>query len=308
MTPSEIAAGQIVDGPGIALDHVAHFVPDMGTAETVLERLGFTLTPFSEQQVKGADGRPAPAGTANRCIMLERGYIEILTTTGETENAGRLKQAMARHVGLHLIAFGVADAEARHRAMATDGFAPQPLVRLERDIGTETGVGRARFTVARPAAGAMPEGRIQFLTHHTPELLWQPRWVRHVNRAVALTDVVIAVADLTEARARFARYLGVAPASLGAEGALYQTRRGRLTLLSAAGFARAMPAIPAPSLPFIAAVGIECADLAAARRCLVASGLPTADRQDALVVAGPPALGGGFAFLSPGAKPPWLGP
>ena len=304
---TDVAAAQIVEGPGIALDHVAHFVPDMGAAETVLERLGFTLTPFSEQQMKGPDGQPAPAGTANRCIMLRRGYIEILTTTGESENAARLKQAMARHVGLHLVAFGVADAEARHRAMAEAGFAPQPLVRLERDIGTETGVGRARFSVARPGAGAMPEGRIQFLTHHTPELLWQTRWLDHPNRAVALTDVVIAVADLGEARARFARYLGVPERTLGADGALYETRRGRLTLLGAAGLARALPAIHAPSLPFIAAIGIESADLAATRRCLVAAGLPTADRQDVLVVAGPPALGGGVAFLASDARPPWLG-
>ncbi len=121
---TDVAAAQIVEGPGIALDHVAHFVPDMGAAETVLERLGFTLTPFSEQQMKGPDGQPAPAGTANRCIMLRRGYIEILTTTGESENAARLKQAMARHVGLHLVAFGVADARLglRWQLRFLDGF------------------------------------------------------------------------------------------------------------------------------------------------------------------------------------------
>ena len=34
-------------GPGaVFLDHVAHFVPDMGTATAALERCGFGLTPF----------------------------------------------------------------------------------------------------------------------------------------------------------------------------------------------------------------------------------------------------------------------
>ena len=74
--------------PGeLYLDHVAHFVPDLAAAGGLAESLGFAVTPESAHRAQGA-----PAGTSNRCIMLERGYIEILAPT----LAGWFKERSAR--------------------------------------------------------------------------------------------------------------------------------------------------------------------------------------------------------------------
>ena len=63
--------------PGeLYLDHVAHFVPDLAAAARLLESLGFAPTPESAHRAQGA-----PAGTSNRCLMFEDGYIEILAPT-----------------------------------------------------------------------------------------------------------------------------------------------------------------------------------------------------------------------------------
>src|ERR1041384_6546438 len=71
--------------PGeLYLDHIAHFVPDLGAAARVAELLGFKVTPESAHRAQGA-----PAGTSNRTIMLEEGYIEILAPTLETPHAQR---------------------------------------------------------------------------------------------------------------------------------------------------------------------------------------------------------------------------
>ena len=77
------AAGELV------LDHVGHFVPDLDAAGELLAKLGFFATPVSHHQ---ANGRPA--GTANRCVMLPEGYLEILAPTLDTPNAARARSYM----------------------------------------------------------------------------------------------------------------------------------------------------------------------------------------------------------------------
>ena len=55
-------------------------MPHVEGASAALEQLGFTLTPFSPQSHRLEPGGPlVPAGTANRCVMLERGYLEFVT-------------------------------------------------------------------------------------------------------------------------------------------------------------------------------------------------------------------------------------
>ncbi|MCC7273237.1 MAG: VOC family protein, partial [Alphaproteobacteria bacterium] len=240
MTPAEIAAvaAAQVPGPGATvIDHLAHWVPDEGAASARLEALGFTLAPLSHQVTRAApDAPPVSAGTANRTIMLREGYIEILTTTGDTPNARTLRQGMARYVGVHLIAFGLADPEATASRLAAAGFAPLPVVRLEREIETESGTaGHVRFRVLRVAPEAMPEGRIQFCKHLTPENMWQGRWLDHANGALGLASILVAVPDPAETAARFGRFLG-RDARLRSDGAREWTfERGTLVVTDAAG-------------------------------------------------------------------------
>ena len=63
----------------LAVDHVAHWVPDRAAAFDELVRLGFAPTPFSEQFTRAdPQAPPVSAGTGNHCAMLERGYLEFL--------------------------------------------------------------------------------------------------------------------------------------------------------------------------------------------------------------------------------------
>ena len=99
-----------------------------------LTRLGFRMTPYAEHMTPARPGAPpAPAGSANRCIMLERGYLEILTPTGETPVGRELSAGIDRYVGVHLLAFSAHDAERERGRLAAAGFAQQPLVDLRRD-------------------------------------------------------------------------------------------------------------------------------------------------------------------------------
>ncbi|MGZ5147318.1 MAG: VOC family protein, partial [Burkholderiales bacterium] len=48
-TLGSAASSQVPAAGSLNIDHVSHFVPDMDEASAALERLGFTLTPFSAQ-------------------------------------------------------------------------------------------------------------------------------------------------------------------------------------------------------------------------------------------------------------------
>src|SRR5436189_163043 len=82
-------------------------------------------------------------------------------------------------------AFSSADAAAEHRRLAETGFATLPLVDMRRPVATDSGSEDARFTIARIAHGSMPEGRVQFLTHHTEPLVWRDGLLDHPNGAQA---------------------------------------------------------------------------------------------------------------------------
>src|SRR5262249_56154437 len=122
------------------------------------------------------------------------------------------------------------------------------------------GEGMGGCTLGGLEQGQMPEGRIQILTHRTEAMVWQPRWLSHPNDAVALTSVIIAVGDLKDAAQRFARFTGreAAPSPLGQ---MIELDRGRVQLLTPEAFARKLPDVPIPSLPFIGAYGIRVASL-----------------------------------------------
>jgi hypothetical protein len=286
------AAGQLV------LDHMGHFVPHADAASAALEKLGFMLTPFSEQSHRPEPGGPlTPAGTGNRCVMLQGGYLEFLTPTGDTPVANQLRASIKRYVGPHLIAFGTGAPEADHERLRKGGFSPLEPVALQREIGTGTGRETARFTVVRVAPDTMPEGRIQFCHQRTPELLWQERWLHHTNRVTALGGVILRVADAQEAAQRFARYTGLL-AQLNGSVWRITTARGYLVFVDRFTLHRRLGIVP-PSLPWIAGCVLKTADINATGEYLRGSGIPVhvlGSRR--LLVVLPPELGG-IAIFEP---------
>lgn len=215
----------------ISLDHSGHFVADADAARVALEELGFAVTPLSAQvQPDPVTGESQLTGTGNICVMLPKGYIEVLVHTADTPIGREFLAALDHRAGLHLAAFGVADAAMRHAELELVGLDMRPLVHFSRDVETETGVENAAFTVARLAAGVMPEGRVQILTHHNEAAMWQPRWTTHANGAQSLQAIVLSAPDPAEAAARFSRFLD-RPAETHGAGLRIPLDRGALEIL-----------------------------------------------------------------------------
>lgn len=296
-------------GPGeLFIDHIAFFVDRMEGAADALAQLGFTATPLAPQSNAPADSGPAvPVGLANRCVMLERGYLEVLAIHRETDNPllAQHRAALARHTGLHLLAFSTDDTVALHGRLRANGFETLEPVALRRNIETETGEEELRFRVQRIAAGQMPEGRVQALEHLTPDALWQKRWMTHANGARALTDLLLLDDTPAEAARRYGRFTGGTALERGSA-FLLTTDRGRLTIANTGWITERLPDAPLPPAPGFAACALE-ADMAQAHDCLEGNGLASTIVNDhGLWLAAPPALGGILAFADGPAGVPWL--
>jgi hypothetical protein len=296
---------QLPLGEEIFLDHVGHFVRDPSAAADALRRLGFFPTRVSVQVNPDPAGGETPTGTGNITAMFHRGYVEALFKTADTPLGRELESAIAHYPGVHLAAFSVSDAAAAHRRLKASGFRVRPLVAMSRPVTTAAGPDVAAFTVARVESGEMAEGRIQILTHRTEQTVWQPRWLDHPNGAWALTDLLVATADVDEAAQRFSRFLG-RPALATHWGHAIKLDRGCVQLVAPATLNEIAAGIEAPSLPFIALYAVAVKSLNILEQHLQHGGAKFRRRPESISARFPDELGtGAWLFVEQPMALPW---
>ena len=274
-----------------SLDHVAVVSAHPEMLFGTYERLGFHLTPLSMHHgAVNAGEDPIPWGTGNRCAMLRSGYLELLAIIDPTRYCGIFPSLLERYAGLHIIAFGCQDALAEEKRLIDTGVATDGVVTLQRDLETDDGMKRARFSLLRPARSEAAEGRINFIQHHTPDYLWQPSLLDHPNRAVALREVVVCVDDPGEAAERYGRILGISPVRTGRAQQL-DMAQGSLVLVSPGDLPTTVPADVPPFVPFIAAFSVATDAPDVTRRHLETGEIPFERENGNLVVPAGEACG-----------------
>lgn len=283
-------------GPGeVFLDHVGWYVPDLDDVERVFGGLGFPLTPKSLHGDRDPkSGEFIPQGSANRLAMLENGYLEFLTDVEGTDTAvsRHMRERMAQYIGVHLTAFTVNDASAAAVQLEAKGIPLQPTVNLRRTVEASDGSeAEAAFTVIRAGFDVFPEGRIQTLTHHTPEHVWQPRFISSDNGIVGLTEAIFAVDDPEDSARRLAEFTD-RPAQATDHGAAILLDRGRLRFIRPGDMQEALGIGGTPGAPATAAVGLFSRDLAQTRDYFQSKDIPLAvETADRLVIEPAHALG-----------------
>lgn len=296
---------QLPEGDEIFLDHVGFFVEDIETINAALQRLGFIVTPVNTHYNADADGNLTKSGTANRLCTFKLGYFEVLGTVADTPLADQLKAALYRYRGLHLVAFTHTNLDVQRNRLLEAGFDMQPTVRLRRSIQTPEGEKTVRASVLRTKPGVMAEGRVQMLTHETPELIWLPGYSQHPNAADALTDLLIVSEDASKKAKRYARFTNRSvTAGKGAD--TVSLARGRLTFATPKAAEVILPALKVPALPYIAAVGIRSTDLNQTRNVLRERGITPLTESDTAICVGPKdGVGAYIVFHSPNVESIW---
>jgi hypothetical protein len=258
----------------VALDHVGVVTRDLAALAAQYQHLGFTLTPLARQ----TDGR-----IGNRCAMLHRSYLELLAVVDPNAGSATLDRFLARYAGIHILAFAIDDPQVVLARLRRAEVEAPSIAHSERPIDDLDPAGAyARFELIQ--LPDQPEGRINLVHHLTPEVLWQERFLRHANNAVALDDVVLAVAEPAETAARFSRLVGcvVIPDPVG--GFALDLAHGRVRLR--------LPGEDAPTVPCIVGASVRTSDgNAAIARLLMERGIQHRSRDNALIVDA--AAGGG---------------
>jgi hypothetical protein len=272
-------------GTSSGLDHIGVCSRDAAALWEAYERLGFTLTPVARQS-RGEE----PLGTANRCAMLRRGYMELLAIVNPALPDNGLGAMLDRFAGAHILALGMQDAEGNLARLRRAGLAIPGISPLSRPV--EPGGPVARFE--RLPLPDAPEGRVQLVRHLTPEAIWQERWMGHPNGATELRAAILVSDRPAESAARLSRLSGLALEPDPAGGfALPLPDGARVRILAPEAAAAILPGVEAPALPAVMGMVLGVADPAATRACLASE--PLVEVPGGVMV--PPERAGGCALV-----------
>ena len=275
MTPSTISS------PITGIDHTLVAVRDLEAARAAYARLGFTPTPR---------GSHTTWDTANYCLMLEQGYIELIGPAGTGPSGyDPLDSFLARREGLLGIAFASGDAGAAFEALAAAGLDPSPPEDLARNLELAGGTVRPRFRLVRLPAAATPALAAFICCHLTPELVRHPDWLVHPNGARGLAGVTTVIDDPPALAAAYSKLLG-AGAVTQTDGML-TARAGPMSLVFAtpADFTKLYPDcdLGDSALPRTAAMTVTVDDIGQTAEALSANGVACARDGDRAITVLP---------------------
>lgn len=275
------------------IDHLLVGVRGLDEAATAWRRLGFTLTPL---------GRHVGWTTANLCVMLEQGYIELLGVLDPSGVRHDIAAFLERGEGGMGVALATDDAAATGEAWRRSRFAiagPDALARRIDEAGTTTELRFANVTPEVPEFG----GFVLFACfHETPERVRRPDWLAHANGARRLRSCTL-LADPPEATASaLARLLGESAAVNTDHVTTFHLGDQSIVVAPVEDVRLFHPEIaeaeenPAPRL---VAAEIEVDDLADTARLLEANAVAVRRTAGGLAVAPADACGIAIEFVAP---------
>jgi hypothetical protein len=137
----------------------------------------------------------------------------------------------------------------------------------------------------------MPEGRVQYCEHLTPEHLWKDEYVNPLS----LEEIYVVADDPAETAARWAEFAGLLPRREG-ELVRLDTARGSVLVATREVLTQFLEGVPAA--PAIAGYRLGCGSAGKmAERCAMA-GARVKEEGRRYAVALPAALGGNWIFTS----------
>lgn len=228
------------------LHHAGLVVADITAARTAYARLGFVVPPATFPALPPAPGQqPQAFGAGNAHITFASNFLELATVVDDTtgthrtfrgagsedhrlhiihapdavlerltaviaDTTDRLRSALDRFEGLHILAFQTFDADAAASYLRSADVSNSGVQRLHRPIETADGernepIGYLELDDPKNT----PEGRLAVAENPPAEVLAGQLVPDHPNGATALTELRLSVpdADLDSVVGRYRRYL-----------------------------------------------------------------------------------------------------
>lgn len=214
------------------IDHTLIGVRDLEAARECWARLGFTVTPR---------GRHIGWGTANYCIMLSRGYIELLGILDPAQFTNNLDKFLETREGLMGLAFASDDPAATKTRLEALGLHPDGPKDLKRYLELPEGDVLPEFRLLFLPKAETPDLSAFVCCHLTPELIRRSDWLDHANGAGSLAGMTIISEQPEHSAGAYSVYFGEDAVRAIPGGAEVVCGQGRLRFVTCDGFAALYP-------------------------------------------------------------------
>ncbi|MBC3191879.1 VOC family protein [Pseudonocardia sp. C8] len=322
-------------GVGVAgVHHVGLVVRDIGAARADFARLGFVVPPAIFPALPPAPGEvPRAFGAGNTHIEFATAFLELVAVVGDgsadpsaggavhqdatiqvidapdsalprlaeviASTAARLRAALDRYEGLHILAFHAPDADLAAAGLDRLGIRHSGVQRMSRPVETPDG------PIAEPIgylelddSGNTPEGRLAIAENPPADVLRRRQVPDHPNGATGLTEVYLGIddAELDRHVDRYGRYLDRVPRWEG-PAAVFDLDETRVVLVPFSAVATVLPGEqPKGPAPCLLACTVGIRDLAATGAYLRAHRIPVRRHGDRLLVPAAVARGAAMIF------------
>ncbi len=178
------------------IDHVVINVGgELDAAVERYRRLGFMLTPRGHHTL----------GSSNNLAIFGDDYLELL---GFEPGRGSMRpDLLLTPPGLSGLVFKPPANPAFAEALRAAGVPAEEPREFSRPVELPGGAKDARFRVVN-LIGAVPDARVFFCHHGTPELVWRPEWQQHPNGVTGIKAFTMAAADPAVRAEPFRRLFG----------------------------------------------------------------------------------------------------
>ncbi|MCB2107377.1 MAG: VOC family protein [Rhodobacteraceae bacterium] len=116
----------LIQSPETTIDHVGLVGRAIAPMVEAYRRLGFEVTTPADLMQPGPDGNPVPLGQVSAHAIFANTYVE-LTAVLDPGQGNHLDNWLARHEGLHILAFHAEDAQSSWDELAAHGLVMPPM-------------------------------------------------------------------------------------------------------------------------------------------------------------------------------------
>jgi catechol 2,3-dioxygenase-like lactoylglutathione lyase family enzyme len=271
------------------LDHaVVNVLGELDRAAEQYRRLGFQLSERGHHTL----------GSSNHLAIFGENYLELLgfEPGRNTERADLWKHP----AGLTGLVFKTTDSLGLHAGLDRAGIPVENPAEFSRPVALADGLHDASFRVVRLGSQLIPNGRVFFCHHFTPELVWRDEWRRHPNGVTDIVEFFIAAADPQKSAELYRAIFGTHAITQAAGGFSVRAGTASVYILTPhemeRRFAGAAP-VSANGSDRMVALTFRTGTLAALEALLAANGVSFTREEDRIIVPHSQAEGVALSFV-----------
>ena len=165
---------------GLQLDHIAINVKEkMDEAYNLFSELGFSITPRGYHSL----------GSINHSMIFKNDYLELIgNQKGKPINRPELRNA---ELGINGLVFKSDNVDKTYKKLVKINFNENPPRNFTRPVIIDKIENEAKFKTVSVKTNVFNAGRVYFCDHLTPNLVWLPEYLTHVNKSIGIKEIVI---------------------------------------------------------------------------------------------------------------------